>query len=212
MPDVDPEATTVNYLKRLRQENESTSAHSVPAPKASPATISPESIALGIERRRHPRYKCAGSVELRKEGTTVRTWGTFTDVSQSGCYVELQATFPPETRMELLLELNQTRVRVKAVVRVTYPFLGMGLAFTELSGEDRVLLGKLLECVAGMSQSGLDSPSTLGPEKRKMAQGIPTIQDHRAALDAVRRHFDHAENLSRERFWSLLRTSQSQSG
>jgi hypothetical protein len=26
--------------------------------------------------------------------STVRTWGTFTDLSVGGCYVELKATFP----------------------------------------------------------------------------------------------------------------------
>lgn len=160
------------------------------------------------ERRRYPRYKCAGSVELRKEGTTVRTWGTFTDLSQSGCYVEMQATFPPETNMELVLELNGIQVRAKALVRVTYPFLGMGLVFTSMADGDRLLLGKLLQCITGTSHSAPAWP-VQGPEKVARGQQIPAVQDHRAALQAVLKYFDHAEHLSREQFMSLLRTSQS---
>ena len=47
----------------------------------------------------------------------------------------MPATFPPETEMELVLELNGLRVQVKAIVRITYPFWGMGLAFTAISDE-----------------------------------------------------------------------------
>jgi hypothetical protein len=50
----------------------------------------------GAEKRRSPRYKCEGSARLREEGCDVRTWSTFTDVSLRGCYVEAQATYPPE--------------------------------------------------------------------------------------------------------------------
>lgn len=209
MPDVDPEESTVNYLKRLRQADESASARTFPQPDVfPPADHQPELSPTITEQRRHPRYKCAGSAEPRKEGTTVRTWGSFTDVSQSGCYVEMQGTFPPETTMELLLELRQIRVKAKAVVRVTYPFLGMGLAFTEISEDDRAMLGKLLECVAGNSsrETGwLQAPGS------GVAQEIPAIHDQRAVVEALLKHFDRAESLIREGFWSLLRTSISES-
>ncbi|HYL16905.1 MAG TPA: PilZ domain-containing protein [Terriglobales bacterium] len=68
------------------------------------------------ERRHYARYRCAGSVQLRTQGDTMRTWGTFTDISRRGCYVEVQATFPPGTKMYLLLELHEYRVHTKAVV------------------------------------------------------------------------------------------------
>jgi hypothetical protein len=51
-----------------------------------------------------------------RKGDTMRTWGRFTDISRRGCYVEVQATFPPGTKMYLLLELHEYRVHTKAVV------------------------------------------------------------------------------------------------
>ena len=67
MPDVDPDKSTTTSLKRLRESDES-------APAATQPVRGNESSGVGKERRRHPRYKCAGSAELRKEGTTIRTW------------------------------------------------------------------------------------------------------------------------------------------
>jgi PilZ domain len=73
------------------------------------------------ERRRTPRFKCEGSAEFRVGGTDVRTWGTFTDLSVHGCYIELTATFPVGTMVDLVLGLNGFRVNVKGEVRVSYP-------------------------------------------------------------------------------------------
>jgi hypothetical protein len=71
------------------------------------------------------------------EGSDVHTWGTVTDISQNGCYVELMATFPVGAIVDLQLELNEIRAHVKGEVRVSYPCLGMGIAFREISDENR---------------------------------------------------------------------------
>jgi len=44
------------------------------------------------ERRSHVRYICDGGVEVRTEGSTTGFWGTLTDISLGGCYVQ---TFSP---------------------------------------------------------------------------------------------------------------------
>ena len=62
-----------------------------------------------------------------------RSWGTLTDLSISGCYIELKATFPVGAILDLDLELNGVRAQVKGEVRVSYPFLGMGVAFREMT-------------------------------------------------------------------------------
>lgn len=90
------------------------------------------------ERRRNPRYKCEGSATFGVPGSTVRTWGTFTDLSVSGCYVELKATFPLGAIIDLELELNGVRTQVSGEVRISYPFLGMGGAFRDMTKENRL--------------------------------------------------------------------------
>jgi hypothetical protein len=49
------------------------------------------------EKRGEPRYKCEGSAEFRTDGFEVRTWARVTNLSRSGCYVEMQATSPLNT-------------------------------------------------------------------------------------------------------------------
>jgi PilZ domain-containing protein len=98
----------------------------------------------GAEKRRSPRYKCEGSVQLREEGCDVRTWSTFTDISLNGCYVEAQATYPAGTLLHMKLESNVIRVEIKGKVRISYPYLGMGIAFEEISEENANHLKQLL--------------------------------------------------------------------
>ena len=56
---------------------------------------------------------CEGSATFRVQGSDVRTWSTFTDLSHSGCYVELKATLPAGAIIDLELELNGVRAQLK---------------------------------------------------------------------------------------------------
>ena len=83
------ENSGADYLRRLKRNQEhQPRGYAEPDPTPEPVETAPP------ERRRNPRYKCEGSATFRVEGTNVRTWGTFTDLSCSGCYVELKASFP----------------------------------------------------------------------------------------------------------------------
>src|SRR6266702_642714 len=81
-------------------------------------------------------------------GSDVRIWGTLSDISQDGCYIEMTATFPVATIANLVLEANGIRLRVKGRVQVSYPFLGMGMRFSEVSEEQRAPLQELLDSLS----------------------------------------------------------------
>jgi hypothetical protein len=102
-----------DYLRRLKQDEM--------RPVAQPAVTasSDEHLPTPNERRRNPRYQCEGSAEFRADGSDVRTWGTFTDLSVSGCYIELTATYPVGAIVNLALELNGARVELKGEFRVS---------------------------------------------------------------------------------------------
>jgi len=102
----------------------------------------------GVEKRRSPRYKCEGSAEVREEGCDVRTWVTFTDISVNGCYVEAQATYPAGTLLHMKIETNGVRVETKGHVRVSYPYLGMGIAFEDTSDENKKQLRRMLSTLS----------------------------------------------------------------
>jgi hypothetical protein len=162
----------------------------------------------GTERRRSPRYNCEGSAEICAAGTEVRTWVTLTDISLHGCYLEAQATYPVETVLEMKLEVNGFQVEVRGKVRVNYPYVGMGIAFAEMSEENR---GRLKELVSSISRPTV----ILGPRiasalpTDRPAASVPLISDPVAAIQALIEFFEARQMLLRDDFLRILRTSQS---
>ncbi len=57
-----------------------------------------------LERRRDVRYKCA---EFHTAGIDVRTRAAVSDISRSGCYVELQATSQVNTSVDMLITVKE---------------------------------------------------------------------------------------------------------
>lgn len=161
----------------------------------------------GAEKRRSPRYKCEGSAELREEGCDVRTWATFTDISIHGCYVEAQATYPANTLLHMKLEANGIRVETKGEVRVNYPYLGMGIAFAEMSEDNLAQLRQLLATVSHpcviMGPGIASSLPATDPLK-----AVPLISNPEAAVQALVEFFESRQMLMRDDFLRILRKSQ----
>ena len=205
----------VEYLKALKQ-----SSH----PQPSSVTASDSAAAnhagqlgsstqvgerfQGSDKRRSPRYKCEGSAQIREDGCNVHTWATFTDVSLHGCYVEAQATYPVDTVLLMKLECNGVRVETKGAVRVSYPYLGMGIAFTDVTESARAQLKELMGAISRPSAiMGPGVPSALptsGPLDK-----IPAITDPTAAVEALIEFFASRHMLTREEFLAVLSKSQS---
>ncbi len=194
----------VSYLKALRRTVGATAAAPARDPAAMEANEAGESQPFaGPERRLSPRYKCEGSVEMREQGHDVHTWATFKDISLHGCYVEATATYPVGTVLDLKLEANGFHVYSKGTVRVCYPFLGMGIALTEMADDDRARLKELLRTISRpavvMSSPALAS----GP-----LEPMPPIADPAAALRALVEFFEKHQTLPRQEFVRILRKSQ----
>lgn len=195
---------SVAYLKALKQP--------VPAPsERHPSTPAeqPDEQYQGPEKRRSRRYKCEGSVQIREEGRDVQTWASFSDISLHGCYVETQGTYPAGTRLHLKLETNGIRVETAGTVRVNYPYLGMGIAFVEMSEVNQAQLRRMLATITypcvimgpGIASS-LPASGSLNP--------VPPITDPKAAVQALIEFFESRQMLMREDFLRVL--SQSQNG
>jgi hypothetical protein len=198
-----------DYLRSLKHTSQ-------PEPGSSPALIAesdakPDGTNVtqyeGGNKRRSPRYKCEGSIELREEGCDVRTWATFTDVSLHGCYVEAQATYPAGTVLNMKLEANGVRVETKGNVRVNYPYLGMGIAFVGMSDESAAGLRQMLATIShACVVVGPGIASTL-PCPAGMS-GVPKITNAAAAIQELVYFFESRQMLMRDDFLRLLRKSQ----
>ena len=60
-----------------------------------------------------------------------------TDISLSGCYVELMSTLPVGTKVEMVIQVAGATVNCQATVRTAHPGVGMGMKFKQLSETDR---------------------------------------------------------------------------
>ena len=177
-----------------------------PGPDTSPTATPQRSTQEGKERRRSIRYKCEGSAQFRVEGSEVRTWGALQDISLHGCYIEATAVSPVGTILHLLVEVNKIRVRAKGEVRVSYAFLGMGIAFIEIAEEERAHLRELLRSLSEAHALHQDPHNTAVTREQQPAP--PLITDTASALNALLKFFQERSMLSRQDFWTLIRKSQ----
>ncbi|MFY9558925.1 MAG: PilZ domain-containing protein [Terriglobales bacterium] len=189
----------VNYLRRLKAQGggEEPSAAASGTTSAAP---NPQTSYPGKERRRSPRFGCAGSVEFKAEGSDVRMWGTMTDVSLHGCYVEMSTTFPVGTKVDLILEALGIRVRAQGTVRVSYPFLAMGIRLMEIEPGQQVQLEQLLSALAGSH-----APPNAGLAQASAAADAVAAADPNAFLAEIRRFFESSLILSREEFLQIAK-------
>jgi c-di-GMP-binding flagellar brake protein YcgR len=74
-----------------------------------------------------------------------------TDISLSGCYIELMDAYPVGTRLNSLLNVESILIRFTAEVRTSHPGVGMGMKFEEMSETDRAALERLIAKLARAS-------------------------------------------------------------
>ena len=189
---------TADYLRALKE------SHASDKSKGGLPALTPQSQEPASERRRNPRYKCEGSAEFRTEGSDIRTWATITDLSRGGCYVEMQATSPRETPVNMVIDVKGVRAQVKGIVRVCYPFLGMGIAFTEVSGENMARLEDILARLAGQ----VVTPARRTSDRESVGVDVSHVRDACKALEAVAVFFQTNPALTREEFTELVFESQ----
>ncbi len=100
------------------------------------------------ERRDAIRYACTGGAEFRNVAGGFKNWGTVSDVSENGCYVETVYPLPAKTEVELLISVRNVEIRGRAQVRSSDPNVGMGIEFSEISAEDRQRLDTLISMLS----------------------------------------------------------------
>jgi hypothetical protein len=194
-----PDAASAEDARRLRRIKAES-----PPPKAGDATPSGRGLAppatetLPFEdRRKSPRLHCSGSVEFQVAGREVLMWGTLTDISLHGCYVEMKDTFPVGAQVHLVLKSCGGRVESRGQVRTSYPALGMGISFTDIDRKQQGQLQQLLAMLAGHSSTGKVEPAK---ETVIVLKDSPRLAKPRALFDELSEFFRKRETLSLEEF------------
>jgi len=127
-------------------------------------------------------------------------WGTLTDVSLHGCYMEMNTTFPVGTKVDLVLKSFGIRIQARGTVRTSYPFLGMGICFAEIEPGQKLQLTQLLDALAVHN-----AVSNGGSARESGMKGCMGTVDPRAFLNEITEFFRKNQLLSREEFHEIAK-------
>jgi hypothetical protein len=201
------EQSGADYLRRLKADTERPvmSPFQAPAPTSVEADR-PAASQNAPERRRSPRYKCEGSAEFRVGGTDVRTWGTLTDLSIHGCYIEMTATFPVGAMVDLVLEIEwpagEREGRSARELSVPGNRRRLSRCYprerAHLAVNGRQSLGAAANCLR------------LTWHRESYPISTPLIANPAAALEAAADFFEGHSSLSKSEFLQLIRKNQTQ--
>ena len=101
----------------------------------------------GSDRRQHPRYTVQVQIELRPEGTDVPLRLETSDLSRSGCYVQIFMPLPVGSRIRATLWLDGYRVVMHGRVVTRHPQFGNGIMFLEFEGDAEQRLIRYLDAI-----------------------------------------------------------------
>ncbi|MGB6384725.1 MAG: PilZ domain-containing protein [Terriglobales bacterium] len=113
----------------------------------SPNDYSSTPVAAPPDRRHHPRYTVQVPIEIHPEGTDVPMRFETTDISRSGCYVQMMMPFKIGCSVRITLWLDGHAVVIRGRVVTHHPQFGNGVMFVDFEGEREQLLKQYLEAV-----------------------------------------------------------------
>lgn len=100
------------------------------------------------ERRVGTRNRCSLSVELHPASGESRAWGRVSDISASGCFVEMPSPFKVGTQVRLALWIHEKKLWILGKIADSRLGSGIGIQFLEMKDEDRVELNRFVESLS----------------------------------------------------------------
>jgi c-di-GMP-binding flagellar brake protein YcgR len=97
------------------------------------------------ERRAAARFKVAVQVEIRTQESEAPIRVSTSDLSLSGCYVEMMFTLEVDRKLEIVLWLGNNKIRTKARVATCHPQFGNGIQFLGMKAEEVDMLSAFLD-------------------------------------------------------------------
>jgi c-di-GMP-binding flagellar brake protein YcgR len=149
-----------------------------------------------VERRRQPRYNCAGVAKLWEKGSEHSVTGRVNEISRGGCYVEMMSPMRTGTAILLELSVSGRTLRLEGMVRTSQPTFGMGVEFTRMAPADAERLCQIVSELAGEVPGPSPEPAAETPKFSTAPPG--------EVGEAVMRWFGLHETLTREEFLKLM--------
>jgi len=138
--------------------------NSLQKPVARSSSMAPD------ERRVHPRYSLSADAEIVESKSRTKMSARVSDLSRSGCYVEMMSPFPQGSQLKMRIMKSKTPFLAQAAVAYATEGMGMGVRFKELEPEQIPILEKWLSELSGASvpddESSEESLETLAETSR----------------------------------------------
>ena len=99
------------------------------------------------DRRKHPRLRCATSLELHPDGGAL-IWGKAADLSIGGCFVEMSIPLLQGQKLKIGLWIQEAKVWVNGIVTSSTPGFGIGVKFIDVSEQDSARLRQHLKVLS----------------------------------------------------------------
>jgi c-di-GMP-binding flagellar brake protein YcgR len=127
-----------------------------------------------------------------------------TDLSSGGCYLEMAAPLPTNTRVILTMRVAKLESRAEGVVRVMHPEIGMGVEFTRTTNQQRKHLEKFIHTLK--NNHGVQPELVVEPEGMNDAE---SVSSKNSALDEMEdpllELFQRNAEFTAESFFTELR-------
>jgi hypothetical protein len=110
------------------------------------------------DRRWQTRHACQGGAVVRAAGLSHPMYAQVSDISASGVYLETPSVLPPNTELQVRMNIEGITMEVAAMVKSTDPSMGMGISFQKLTPENQERLGmalRYLQARASQTAEGL---------------------------------------------------------
>jgi CheY-like chemotaxis protein len=116
--------------------------HEESARKAKEANI--QQVSHAGDRRREERLPCRVGAEVRAVGGTTPNHCAMTDISESGCYIEMPTPLVGHADVEITIRTAEVKFKIQGEVLSTHPGFGMGVRFVFRDPAEREEILRLL--------------------------------------------------------------------
>jgi hypothetical protein len=109
-----------------------------------PAAKSSMDVSKAGDRRRDERVPCQLGATVNPAGTSTPNHCSLSDLSESGCYVEMPTPLPGKADVEIMVRTTDRKFKIRGEVLSSHPGFGMGVRFVFQDLGERAEILRLL--------------------------------------------------------------------
>jgi PilZ domain len=125
------------------------------------------------DRRSSERFPFSAVTEIVDVATATRITARVSDISLTGCYLDVINVFAPGTKIQINIRHGNLHFEATGTVVYSLPGMGMGITFTPVPQEMASVLKRWIAQVKGDL-----SPLESAPEVNGMIQNYPKVERH----------------------------------